>query len=85
MDRDVSKTTLAVLLVLTILVAVLGTWTVLDATLKVKAQTAYSSSGATVEEKTGGGSFAINVQKRNTDIAEGTIALNVVPQSEYKG
>jgi hypothetical protein len=81
MERDVSKTTLAILLVLTILVAVIGTWSVLDASMKTRAKLHPNSETSQVQDERGEASFKLKVRSYS-DVAGGQIKLNVVPPQQ---
>ena len=53
MNEDISKNTLLVLVVLTIIVSLLGTWTVINEATKVRAQPAGPAADATTGKVSG--------------------------------
>jgi len=82
MAEDVSKTTVLVLLVLTILVSILGTWTVIDAQLSVQ-----ESAGQQTAQNRGSiettGQIRLNLEPANQkSTSTGNIVFEVRPEGQ---
>jgi len=80
MAEDVSKTTIAVLLILTMLIGVLGTWTVLEATTMYQPNVKQVQAEIPVGKQGASASIRLNVKKPVHDTASGKITLKILPQ-----
>ena len=80
MAEDISKTTIGVLLVLTILIGVLGTWTVLEATTVYQPRIKQVQLGIPTVDSSAEASVTLNVKQPAQADTDGQVSFTVIPQ-----
>ena len=78
MNEDISKNTLLVLVVLTIIISLLGTWTVISETNNIngiRAPASYDSSSANAV-----GKLSVNIAQQEPVGVTGQVFINIVKE-----